>query len=298
MAFEWYVKRGTEQSGPITQHEFDKLREHLQQTDLLWRTDWQEWRPYRAAPTPDEAVSDQPAASLAPDELLQHLIARDLVARGIEPGKRRQYQYARVIEELMRSVIADIAPHPHWPAVLRERFNHAAALVEEFTDVCNVGFWQREPQPDVRDRLTALWSHLDLKSEVHSQEPLYLDNDGLSDIGHSYLLQDARSDEFEHLLVDALAAAEIFRFGEMVRKDVLESEATLRSSWRLIPRLSRHPDQSARKSAELFARMVEAYRALQHPQTNLDRCKELFESTAAEGADWDPALLIILRARV
>ena len=99
MTFEWYVRRGTEQSGPITQPEFEVLQEHLQRTDLLRRSDWREWRPFQSAPVPTGAetpIDGEVEEHLTPQTLLKALLGRDLRGRGIAPERYRQYQYAEL----------------------------------------------------------------------------------------------------------------------------------------------------------------------------------------------------------
>ena len=168
MAIEWYVRRGTEQSGPITKQEFEVLLKHLQQSDLVRRSDWLEWRPFQSAlvATGDATlVEGEVVECLTPQTLLRTLLERDLRGRGIAPERHRQYQYARVVEELMHSVIDEIGSHPHWEEALRDRYSEIVSMVEAFIDACNVGFWQRDPRSDARDRLTVLWRHRDLHRE-------------------------------------------------------------------------------------------------------------------------------------
>jgi hypothetical protein len=284
MALEWYVKRGDERSGPITQSEFEKLQEHLQATDLLWRSDWQEWRQFRASPQADGQSTDTHRTTEA---LLQRLIARDLMQREIAPENSNQYQYARVVRQLVGSVSGDIAAHPHWQHVLRERFNHCVALADELIDVCNIGVWQRDPQPDPRDALTVIWRHVEFDDGGTSPEKFYLDRELLSDLAHSYLLQDARSREFEYLLVDALAAATICAASRM-----LDHRARLGLPGRISVLLGRQ--SATRKGRKLMGAMVAAYRSLDEAQTHPARCWQAFQESSARGADWAPPLLAVL----
>jgi hypothetical protein len=264
------------------------LQEYLERTDLVRRSDRQEWRPYRAAPPRD--------ADASPQAFLQDLIARDLRKRNIAPESKQKYQYARVVEELAQSVIEDIAAHPHWSESLRERYRQLVSMVEEFIDVCNPGHWLREPQPDHRDRLSILWQHRDFEKGVRA---IYVDGESLADIAHAYLRQDARSGEFERLLVDALAAVDIYRCGEDLRKQdsLLVEKVDIPLVRRLVPRLSWRKRREVVNSSRLLNRMIEAYSALKHIEANPATCMELFESAAEAGADWDPAALIILKGR-
>ena len=296
MTFEWYVRRGTEQSGPITQQEFEVLQEHLQRTDLLRRSDWREWRPFQSAPVPTGAetpIDGEVEEYLTPQTLLKALLERDLRGRGIAPERYRQYQYARVVEELARSVIDEIGSHPHWPEALRDRYREIVSMVEAFIDACNVDFWQRE-RPDPRDRLTVLWRHRDLNRELQEGAVrAYLDNEELSDIAHDYLRRGAKSGEFERLLVDALAAAEIYRFADEIKKraSLVEPDGlsfVSRLSWR------RSRSRTLAKSQDLLSKMIAAYAKLPDSALNPPNCKKLFESAAEEGASWDPLIQEIL----
>src|SRR5215207_5950010 len=103
MAVEWYVRRGTEQSGPITKQEFEVLLKHLQQSDLVKRSDWLEWRPFKSAlvAAGDATLVDgEVVERLTPQTLFRTLLDRDLRGRGIATERHRQYQYTRVVEEL------------------------------------------------------------------------------------------------------------------------------------------------------------------------------------------------------
>jgi len=290
MALEWYVKRGAERSGPISQREFEKLQEHLEQTDLLWRSDWQEWRPYSASPA---RGSDAGSSRLSPAGLLRHLVVRDLIDREIAPEKWGQYQYARVVRELVRSVAAGIASHPHWEHTLRARFAHCVSMVDELVDACNVGVWQREPQPDPRDVLTTIWRHVQFDASGASTEPFRLDGELLSDLAHSYLLQAARSREFENVLIDALAASAICHAR---RRKETSSRASLPG--RLAALLGRRSRDVARSRPSLLKAMVDAYTSLKELDTDPDRCKRAFQTSAGEGAEWAAPMLAMLDLRV
>jgi len=102
MAVEWYVRRGNEQWGPITEKEFERLQGHLVAGDLLWRNDWQEWRPYQIAPNRPET---EQRAQINPEELIDELIRADLANRGIDTSARSRCQYAVVVKELMLSIL-------------------------------------------------------------------------------------------------------------------------------------------------------------------------------------------------
>ena len=297
MAVEWYVRRGTEQSGPITKQEFEVLQKHLQQSDLVRRSDWLEWRPFQSAlvATSDATlVNGEVVECLTPQTLFRTLLERDLRARSIAPERHRQYQYARVVEELMHSVIDEIGSHPHWEEALRDRYREIVSMVEAFIDACNVGFWQRDLRSDARDRLTVLWRHRDLHREFSEAAVRpYLDREELSDIAHDYLRRDARSREFERLLVDALAAAEIYGFNEEIKKQASLVEP---HGWSFMSRLSwrRRRVRTLAKSQDLLAKMMAAYATLPDSAVSPPNCKKLFESVAKEGAGWDPLVLEIL----
>jgi hypothetical protein len=303
MAVEWYVRRGTEQSGPITQQEFEVLQEHLQQSDLFRRSDWREWRPFQSAlvATGDATLVDgEVAECLTPQTFLRLLLERNLKARGIAPERSQQYQYARVVEELLQSVIEEIGSHPHWEEALRDRYREIVAMVDAFVDACNIGFWQRDPGPDPRDRLTTLWRHRDLHRDLkasaagRAQLP-HLDVEGLSDIACDYLRRDARSREFERLLVDALTAAEIYRFDDEIKKRASHVEP---HGWPFLSRLSwrRSRSRTLAKSLDLLAKMIAAYNTLPAIEISAANCMKLFESSAKEGAGWDPLVLEIMDA--
>jgi hypothetical protein len=297
MAIEWYVRRGAEQSGPITQQEFEALQEHLRRTDLLRRSDWREWRPFEAAIAATGAaavpVDTEVEDHVTPQALLKFLFERDLKRRGIAPQRRQQYQYARVVEELLQSVIDEICSHPHWQEALRVRYREIVSMVEAFIGACNVAFWQREG-PDPRDRLTVLWRHRDLQRELDRADVrLYLDVEALSDIALDYLRRDARSREFERVLVDALAAAEIFRLADEIEDRALLVEP---NSWSFVARMSsrRSRRRTLAKSKDLLARMIAAYATLPDGADLPPSCRKRFESAVDEGVGWDPLMLDIL----
>jgi len=142
--------------------------------------------------------------------------------RRIPPETKGGYQYATVIEEMMGSIAQKIAAQPNWQEVLRTRYNKITSMVENFAGACDTKFWERKPEADSRDRLRVLWRHRDLyramKEGPESAEACHVNRETLSELALDYLKQDARSGEFERLLVDALAALEIFQFGEEIKK--------------------------------------------------------------------------------
>ena len=298
---EWYVCRGTEQSGPITQQEFEMLRTHLQRTDLLRRSDWDEWKPFHVAmiaatiSTPDAIeIHEGPT----PRSLLDALLERDLGARGIAIEKRSQYQYARIIEELMLTALGEIGLHPHWEDALRTRYRQIVSMVEAFMSSCHADFWQSDGTADPRDRLTVLWHHRDLQREVHDaasgngQLP-YLDVEGLSNAAIDYLRRGAKSREFGRLLVDALAAAQICSFAEEINRRA--SRVALRD-W---PRLSelawqKSDGKALAQSRDLLSKMIAAYTALPSVEADPTGCRELLQCVANDGAGWDPLMLKVL----
>jgi hypothetical protein len=159
------------------------------------------------------------------DEFVQRLLSNDLASRAIAPVNKAFYQYAIVMEELMTSVVRKTVGQPNWQEVLRTRYDQFASMVEEFVHACDSRFIydlnakprETRSDPDLR----VLWRHRDLNRAfddgTESTESCHVDRDRLSNIALYYLRQDARSGEFERLLVDALAAIEIYQFGESIK---------------------------------------------------------------------------------
>ena len=156
-----------------------------------------------------------------------------------------------------------------------------------------MGVWQREPQPDPRDVLTTIWRHVQFDERGASAEPFRLDDDLLWDLGHSYLLQAARSREFENVLVDALAASAIWR----ARRGV-ETSARASLPRRIAAFLGRRSRHAARDRPSLIKAMVGAYASLKELETRPDRCRQLFKMSAVEGAEWAAPMLAILDLRI
>jgi hypothetical protein len=162
-------------------------------------------------------------ATVTPEEFIRQLISDDLAQRRIAPETKTRYQYAAVVEELMRSIAAKSAAQPLWQDVLHTRYKQLVSMVEGFMSACDTKFWQRKPEPDARHRLVVLWRHRDLyrafKEGTESEEACHVDKNTLSEIALDYLRQDARSGEFERLLVGSLTAVEIYNFGEIIKEN-------------------------------------------------------------------------------
>src|SRR5262249_52199008 len=132
-------------------------------------------------------------------------VAPSGMQRRIPPETKGGYQYATVIEEMMGSIAQKIAAQPNWQEVLRTRYNKITSMVENFAGACDTKFWERKPEADSRDRLRVLWRHRDLyramKEGPESAEACHVNRETLSELALDYLKQDARSGEFERLLV-------------------------------------------------------------------------------------------------
>jgi hypothetical protein len=234
VTIEWYVRRGADQWGPITQQEFEKLEGALEQGDFLWRSDWQEWRPYQSAPPAwnGEASDLTEADRVTPEEFIQTLIADDLTKRGVPLEAKARVQYAIVLEELMRSIVPRVRAQPRWQEDMRTRYDQFSSMVENFGYATNARLSGHE-------WLAVLWRHRDLlrafKEGTESREGCEdVEKHALSEIALEYLKHDARSGEFDRLLVDALVARETYSFGEEIKKTPsrFEGKRSFNSLWR------------------------------------------------------------------
>jgi hypothetical protein len=296
---EWYVRRGTEESGPITQQEFELLCAHLQRTDLLRRSDCDEWTPVHVAiiaatiSTLDGSEVDNPRT---PRSLVNALIERDLAKRGISPADRDQYQYARIIEGLMIAAVCEIGSHSNWEDALRRRYRQVVSMLEAFMKACRVDVLEDDTTTGTRDRLAVIWRHRDLQHEVEEaaigrgQLP-HLDVETLSEVARDYLRRGARCCEFEWLLVDALAAAEIYG----VADDINRRTCVVPRGWSR--RRTTEGTELARLRS-LLPKMITAYAALSSIETGPASCKMILETVANDGAGWDPMMLGILKLLV
>ena len=145
---DWFIRRGEEQWGPLTQLEFDELQKggHVRDDDWVCFRNWETWQRFRDTssaikPPPLNAGDDVMLGKgdgfkrPQPKEALAHLVDEYLRTIRIEPRERRKYQYAELLLDLLRDAgKADGGP---WTEDrLQDAVKRAGRLIESFMWAC------------------------------------------------------------------------------------------------------------------------------------------------------------------
>ena len=173
----------------------------------------------------DEARSNTNAPdSIAQNEYVQSLISEAIISRGIPTNKRSPHQFEIITRQLMESKMPDISERRNWHKVANERLEQILAMLEYFASISNSKMWCEEADAHkIWKQQNPLWRHRELSRAfgegTESTEAADLEREALSQIAEEYLREGVRSPEFERILVDALLATEIYKYGEAIKKN-------------------------------------------------------------------------------
>lgn len=230
MSGEWFIRRGDEQWGPLSQHEFQELqkRGQLREDDWVWSQALGSWRRFGQAWPPPltqnddiEIETDDGVRLMKPEEALAFLVEEHLQHLKIPAENRWQYQFVELLSELLRGVGSPVEEWTEWD--VREAVGRASDLLENFLAACQRNDARGDDRSESSERYRCLWQHRDLmrafRDGDESKEACPVWREDLIGVANEYLEQDLRSPKFEALLVDALLAAEAYAFGEEIKKN-------------------------------------------------------------------------------
>jgi ABC-type sugar transport system permease subunit len=226
MSEEWFIRRGEERLGPLSQREFDELRKRGQiRNDDCVCTTWGTWQRFAEAKHEfsDQVFLETPEGfkPLPLKEALAFLVDEHLQSIELPPRERWRYQYVRLLHDLLRVVENNTTPQTE--ASLRQAVSEASYLIENFSSACQRNDNRGDPLPDVPERCREIWRHRNLQRAFEegftSKEACPMDRENIGYIAVHYLGQDLRSSMFEVLLVDALVAMEVYAYGEALKQN-------------------------------------------------------------------------------
>lgn len=234
---DWFIRRGEEQLGPLTQLEFDELqkRGHIRDDDWVWFRNWANWQRFNdmrrestVTPPPflpsDDVILGIPEGfkELQPKEVLAHLVGEHLKSIGIDQKERRRSQYAELLLDLLRDV-GKLDGIPWTEDRLQDAVKRAGRLIERFRYASQRNDDRGEPLPDEPELYRTIWRHRDLgqvfRDGFASKEACPMDREGISAVADEYLRQELRSPKLEVLLLDALVAREVYAYGEELKQN-------------------------------------------------------------------------------
>lgn len=238
MSGSWFIRRGEEQWGPLTQAQFEELRDggRIRDDDWVWCSHWDSWQRPRdlplagAFPPPplpaakNEVALESPEGvkRVTPREALTRLVGEHLRDLRIENKHRARYQYVELLDELLPDVERPDAK-PWTESRLRDAVERASELITSFQWGCSRNDRRGEPPPDPPECYRVIWRHRDLarafREGYASEEACPMDRESVAETAVEYLKQELRSPKFEVLLVDALVASEVYAFGEVLKEN-------------------------------------------------------------------------------
>jgi hypothetical protein len=234
---DWFIRRGEEQWGPLTQLEFDELQKRggIRDNDWVWRRSWANWQRFNdmrrdSAITPapflplHDVIIDTPEGleELPPKEALAHLVDEYLESIGIDQKERRRSQYAELLLDLLRDVGKPDGV-PWTERRLKDAIKHAGRLIERFRYASQRNDNRGDPPLDEPELYRTIWRHRDLgrafRDGFESKEACPMDKEYICAVADEYPRQDLRSPNFEVLLLDALVAREVYAYGEELKQN-------------------------------------------------------------------------------
>jgi hypothetical protein len=133
------------------------------------------------------------------------------------------FKFSALLDEMTLAIAAYCYAARENSTQCRERLKAARTLLEEFSDATNPPASDREQsKPEHTHDSDCVWRHRNLAAAFvegfQSKEAVVTDLELLQWVAHSYLRQPWLCPLFEHAMLDALVATEIYRFGEEVKR--------------------------------------------------------------------------------